>query len=158
MIAVDIAYEVDSMEDRAPSELVESMLVSIVKLLGEDDCEFSCTFVGDETMRELNNAYRGKDESTDILSFVQTEEDDEFPFPTAEESESRMLGDMLISLDTMERNCEYFTVSFQEELVRLLIHGVLHLLGWDHETNEIIEPMLQKQEDLLKIVMKELKR
>lgn len=155
MIAVDIAYEVESMEQRAPRDMVEKMIIRTLASLHEDDCELSCTFIGDGTMREMNNAYRGKDESTDILSFVQSEDDDEFPFPTMDDSESRMLGDMVISLDTMERNCEYFKVPVQQELIRLLIHGVLHLLGWDHETNEMSEPMLEKQEDLLKIVTKE---
>jgi probable rRNA maturation factor len=58
----------------------------------------------------------------------------------------------------MERNCDYFKVPAREELIRLLIHGVLHLLGWDHETNGISEPMLIKQEDLLKNVTKESER
>jgi probable rRNA maturation factor len=55
----------------------------------------------------------------------------------------------------MEKNCEFFSVDPSQELSRLLVHGVLHLVGWDHATNEMDEPMLIKQEELLKIVEKE---
>jgi probable rRNA maturation factor len=158
MIAVDISYETEAMEERAPHDVVEKMIVRTLELLGEESGELSCTFVGDETMREMNHTYRGKDESTDILSFVQSEDDTDFPFPEMEDQQDRVLGDMVISLDTMERNCDYFKVPAREELIRLLIHGVLHLLGWDHETNGISEPMLIKQEDLLKNVTKESER
>jgi probable rRNA maturation factor len=106
-------------------------------------------------MSELNQQYRGKDEPTDILSFVQ-EDGDEFPIFSENLDQSKPLGDMLISLQTMKRNCSEFSVSEGEELTRLMIHGVLHLLGWDHATNEGDEPMLQKQEELVKIVAKEL--
>lgn len=155
MISVDIAYEVEDMELRAPQDLVHSVVVKALHLMGQTEGELSCTFVSDETMTEMNLAYRGKEESTDILSFVQTEAEDEFPFPMGDSAEP-MLGDLVISLDTMDQNCVYFSVEPEEELLRLLIHGVLHLLGFDHASNEMTEPMLQKQEELLKMVTKEL--
>jgi probable rRNA maturation factor len=63
--------------------------------------------------------------------------------------EVEVLGDMVISLDTLKRNALSFSVEEEEELTRLLIHGLLHLLGEDHESNEVQEPMLVKQEQLL---------
>ena len=155
MITVDITYESDSMEPRAPRDHVASLIARICNLLEEFTCELSCSFVGDATMEQLNHAYRGKQESTDILSFVQHDDEDEFPLFPGEVTGERLLGDIVISLDAMEKNCEEFFVSSEEELIRLLTHGVLHLLGWEHETNESNEPMLQKQEELVKMVRKE---
>ena len=155
MITVDISYELDSMESRAPRDTIISLVTRICNLLGEFTCELSCSFVGDATMEQLNHTYRGKQESTDILSFVQESTGDDFPIFPGEETGERLLGDLVISLDAMERNCEAFSVSSEEELTRLLTHGVLHLLGWEHETNESDQPMLQKQEELVKMVMKE---
>ena len=155
MITVDISYESSSYEEVAPREFIEAIIQKTCSLLHVDNCELSCSFIGDETMSELNQQYRGKDEPTDILSFVQ-KDGDEFPIFSENIDQSKPLGDMLISLQTMKRNCSEFSVSEGEELTRLMIHGVLHLLGWDHATNEGDEPMLQKQEELVKIVAKEL--
>lgn len=151
---IDISHESVGMVQRAPVEVVESVLAKVLAIVGKRKCELSCSFVSDETMRELNHTYRQKDESTDILSFVQSDDDDEFAF-TPDEGEPEVLGDIVISLDAMERNCEAFGVTSEEELRRLLIHGVLHLTGWDHQTNDADEPMLVKQEALLKILEKE---
>lgn len=154
MIGIDISYETDEMMARAPRDTVEAVLVKALELVGKSSCELSCSFVSEHAMRELNASYRNKNESTDILSFVQSEGDDGFDFPFDEDS-PELLGDIIISLDDMEKNCEFFSVDPSQELSRLLVHGVLHLVGWDHATNEMDEPMLIKQEELLKIVEKE---
>jgi len=73
------------------------------------------------------------------------------PFPvTQEEGEPYSAGDIIISLETVEENSKYFKVSYEEELKRVLIHGILHLMGLDHETNSEDEEMLIKQEKILK--------
>jgi probable rRNA maturation factor len=154
MIGIDISYESDEMMARAPRDSVEAVLMKVLELVGKGSCELSCSFVSENAMRDLNASYRDKDESTDILSFVQSEGDDGFDFPSDEDS-PELLGDIIISLDDMEKNCEFFSVDPSQELSRLLVHGVLHLVGWDHATNEMDEPMLIKQEELLKIVEKE---
>jgi probable rRNA maturation factor len=154
MIGIDISYESDEMMARAPRDTVEAVLMKVLELVGKGSCELSCSFVSENAMRDLNASYRDKDESTDILSFVQSEGDDGFDFPSDEDS-PELLGDIIISLDDMEKNCEFFSVDPSQELSRLLVHGVLHLVGWDHATNEMDEPMLIKQEELLKIVEKE---
>lgn len=148
---IDITYEQPQFEQMAPRDLVTSRLDSILGELGQEGCEFSVTFATDETIRDLNREYRDKDEPTDILTFVQADGPDEFAWPEAGAGEERttLLGDMVISLDALQRNAQYFTVSTDEELFRLLIHGVLHLLGRDHKTNDESEPMLMEQEALL---------
>lgn len=151
---IDISYESEEFRDAAPEALVLSRLQSILGELGQEGCEFSVTFASDATIQELNKTYRGKDEPTDILSFVQMDSPDDFDWPDFETDEddedmNTVLGDMVISLDALQRNAQSFTVSPDEELFRLLIHGVLHLLGGDHKTNDESEPMLKEQEELL---------
>ncbi|MDR2747956.1 MAG: rRNA maturation RNase YbeY [Treponema sp.] len=111
--------------------------------LGRDGWDLSVLYCGDSFIRILNRRYRGRDEATDILSFPQGED-----FPPAP-GERRAAGDIVISLDTLAENAGFFGVSVDEELRRLLIHGILHLDGMDHHTNEKTEPMLRLQEEIL---------
>ena len=145
---IDISYEDTSEEKRIDEQVVEGRLYRILDALGVDTpVEFSVSFVDDDAIHQLNKQYRDIDRPTDILTFVQ-EDDQSFPGMPAEEA--RVLGDMVISLSSMRSNAEAYGVSEDEELYRLLVHGVLHLLGENHETNDVgKEPMLQKQERLL---------
>lgn len=153
---IDISYEDEAFKEAAPEMLVHDRLFEILQALDVENCEFSVSFVSDQAMQELNNTYRGKNEPTDILSFVQDDDIEDFTWPEVafEEDDTppeplKVLGDMVISLDTLKRNAQSFTVSPDEELFRLLIHGVLHLLGNDHASNDASEPMLLQQEELL---------
>jgi probable rRNA maturation factor len=116
----------------------------VLKELDVDGRELSILLCDDDAITELNRDYRGKDESTDVLSFAQQEAGSDF-FPDM----YQLLGDIIISTDTLKRNAEYFTVPMELELKRLVIHGILHLIGMDHETNDAAEPMLVRQEELL---------
>ena len=123
-----------------------------LKALGEikrDNWDLSILLCGDKIIKELNAKYRGKEEATDVLSF-------ELGAEIQEEGGVRCLpGDIVISLDTLRENAHYFQISEEEELRRLLIHGILHLDGMDHRTNDNTEPMIALQEDLLKKLKKE---
>jgi len=117
-----------------------------LKVLDEikrDNWELSVLFCGDKTITDLNFQYRNKNEPTDILSFNLGE--------TIKEGEKTtyLPGDIVISLDTMKENAIYFQTPQDEELRRLLIHGILHLDGMDHKTLEKDEPMLALQENIL---------
>jgi len=153
---VDITYEDESYQEIAPENLVEKRVFSVLETLDVEPCELSLSFVSDTAMQELNKTYRDKDESTDILSFVQDDDVEDFCWPelsfagdSAPPVELRVLGDMVISIDTLKRNAQSFSVDVDEELFRLLIHGLLHLLGFDHASNDATEPMLVQQEQLL---------
>jgi len=148
---IDVSYEQGKCSAIAPEKVVLSRLDSILEGLGVDhSVEFSVSFVDDASIQELNRNYRNKDESTDILTFVQKDAKDVSWPDSSQEEHAEVLGDMVISLETLQRNSEYFNVPPDEELYRLLVHGVLHLLGYDHKTNDVeSEPMLQKQEALL---------
>jgi probable rRNA maturation factor len=85
--------------------------------------EMALVLAGDRTLRRLNRRYRGKDRPTDVLSF---------PGPGRGEG----LGDVLISVESAERNARVLGLSLARELDVLALHGLLHLLGYDHETDD----------------------
>jgi probable rRNA maturation factor len=120
-----------------------SFTLKVLDFIHRDGWDLSVVFCDNRYIRSLNSRFRHKDEPTDVLSFALGE--------TLEENgEKRYLpGDIVISLETLAENARYFQVSEDEELRRLLIHGVLHLNGLDHDSNEEKEPMLQLQEKLL---------
>ena len=98
-------------------------------LLNDLECnnaELSILITGDEEIRELNKSYRANDSATDVLSFPMGESGS---FPAVAE----LLGDVVISLNCVERQAVENEVSVKEEILRLLTHGILHLVGYDHE-------------------------
>ncbi len=101
------------------------------------DCELSITFIDDAQMRELNRTYRKIDRTTDVLSFPQSEWPD-----------FTILGDIIISLDTAERHSKSYGVSLHEELKKLIVHGILHLLGHDHKKKKETEIMREREKEL----------
>jgi probable rRNA maturation factor len=107
----------------------ERIATIILECVGRADAELSVAFVGDDRMRELNRDWRGKDSTTDVLSFSQLE--GELPGGA-----SVMLGDVVISVPVLERQAADGGWTVDEELARLLLHGVLHLLGFDHESDD----------------------
>jgi probable rRNA maturation factor len=91
-------------------------------VLGVERSEFSVVFVTDETIRRYNRDYRGFDKPTDVLSFSG---DDDY------------LGDILISSETAYNQAlKSKILSFETNIHRLLLHGLLHLMGYDHETDD----------------------
>ena len=88
--------------------------------------EISILFCDDAEIQRLNRDYRGKDKPTDVLSFSAIENGQEFLFGAS-------LGDLVISIPTTIRQAKKYRVSAALELLRLLIHGMLHLFGYDHE-------------------------
>jgi probable rRNA maturation factor len=109
----------------------------LLKLLSLNRCELSLVLTGDRSIRELNRIFRGKDRSTDVLSFPQLEE---WSVEGAELTQRHQrkavpLGDVVISVDTALRQAEQLGVTSESRLRTLLIHGVLHLVGYDHETS-----------------------
>lgn len=103
---------------------IEKVIQKIMALAGEPHAEVSVEFVGDRRMRRLNRDYRGRDVPTDVLSF---------PMREAVGPATPLLGDVVISLPTAIRYATRNRRSLDQEVVRLLIHGILHLLGYDHE-------------------------
>lgn len=92
----------------------------------ENVTELSILLTDDREIHELNAGYRNKDKPTDVLSFAQLE-GEFFSFPGSS------LGDVVISTETAVKQAKKYRHSFEAEILRLLIHGILHLLGYDHE-------------------------
>ena len=101
--------------------------------------EICVSFVDDKAMRRLNKEFRNIDKTTDVLSFAQ---------------EGDLLGDVVISLDTVNRHALIYKTTPENEIKRLLIHGVLHLLGYDHKNKEERKIMREKEKELNKNINK----
>jgi probable rRNA maturation factor len=94
-----------------------------------DGSDAAVAFVSDRRMRELNKLFRGKDATTDVLSFPH--EADEF-----EQADPRFLGDIVISAEEAARQAEENGLSLEAEIKQLILHGLLHLCGYDHEADD----------------------
>jgi probable rRNA maturation factor len=125
-----------------------AFLQEALQAVQASDFEVSVTLCRDATIRELNRQWRGKDEATDVLSF-EADPEDEPNHPVRVPRGEGCYGDLVISMDTLHVNSAYFGVDWQEELMRVSVHGFLHLMGWDHATNDPSEPMLVHQESIL---------
>jgi probable rRNA maturation factor len=138
------------------NEVTDEEMKMIEKLLNyaaevenvQDGAEVSVTFVDNEKIREINRDYRGKDKPTDVISFALEEMGDgEIEIVGAEMPP--MLGDIIISVPKAREQAEEYGHSFMRELGFLAVHGFLHLLGYDHETEEEEKEMFSKQEQIL---------
>jgi len=104
-------------------KLLSKIANRALEVLGLSKVELSIVLVSDAQIKRLNKLYRNKDKPTDVLSF-----------PIGEKVEDWLiLGDIVISVDTARRQAQELGYSLEEELKRLLVHGLVHLLGYDHE-------------------------
>lgn len=122
----ETAYPV---RDEAAAEIVRRVLAA-----EGVDAAIAVAFLDEPAVAELNGRYRGYAESTDVLSFPAAGAEDAWPEP--EESEGESLGDVVICPAVAERNALEDEIPLGEEILRLLVHGALHLLGYDHEGDE----------------------
>ena len=123
-------------------EKLISQAKQVLGILELRDAELSLLICDDAFIHPLNRDYRGKDKPTDVLSFAQREGD--FAF-----EDDPILGDVIISLETTIRQAEERKHSTQRELSILLIHGILHLIGYDHIEDDEAEIMETKEKEIL---------
>ena len=109
----------------------------MLDVLGLGSAELSLVLVSDRVMHDLNRDWRGKDRPTDVLAFAQSEHG---PAPEG------LLGDVVISVDTARRQAVSLGHSLVVEADRLLVHGLLHLLGYDHERSPAEARRMQRKE------------
>jgi probable rRNA maturation factor len=145
VIEVELEDDVSQLSPLTTREVSE-FARQVLDYLGISDKELSVMLCSDAAIQEFNRNYRAKDEPTDVLSFSQSEGDEDFSLTAG----AQLLGDIVISLETVRKNAEIFGVSHNEEFSRLLIHGILHLIGMDHISNAPDEQMLIYQEQILK--------
>ena len=106
--------------------------------------EVSVLFLDNASIRELNREYRGKDKPTDVLSFSQLEGESPVVGP--------VLGDLVISFEYAQAEARKRSIPLEEEVLRLLIHGLLHLFGFDHEAvpNSVRQRMKRREQKLMR--------
>lgn len=120
----------------------------------DKDQQIGLRFVSEREMTALNRAYRGKNCATDVLSFSAVERSGA-PFPGATRSprEAHDVGDIVICPKVVLREAERRAIAPREELVRMLVHGTLHLAGYGHDTPETEDRMFSLQEDIIERVL-----
>lgn len=106
---------------------------------GYPSCEVCLLLTDDEEVRELNRDYRGQDKPTDVLSFGQL--DSAGSHPAGTDGPPLCLGDIVISVETARRQAPTYERTFQQEMELLAVHGALHLVGYDDETDDDAEAM-----------------
>lgn len=133
------------------SEDVEIYLEDIRKVLNTalsnekvKDVEFNIIFVDEDYIHNLNKTYRGIDRVTDVISFALEDDPDTVIY------DKRVLGDIYICLKRCHEQSVEYGHSFKREICFLSVHGLYHLLGYDHMTKEDEEIMFGKQEEALK--------
>ena len=105
-------------------EFVQSLIPAVDEAEGKT---FTVAFVSDDRMKQLNSLFRGKEATTDVLSFPR--QPDEF------DPHKNELGDIVISAEQARKQCSESGLSLDEEVKQLILHGLLHLCGYDHETD-----------------------
>ena len=138
-------FEIENLTKEKIEELetIENLLNFIIKKEKLENCLFNIIIVDNEYIHKINKEYRGIDRPTDVISFALEDEKDFIEY------EFRVLGDIYISLDKTKEQANTYGHSFLRELSFLTVHGLLHLLGYDHMVKEEEEIMFKKQDEIL---------
>lgn len=143
--AVDLHYEIEKLSN------LYSKILPLKKCIPEEtaNVEISLTIATPEAIQAINNKYRDVDKPTDVLSFPMWENDDG-NFEPARQWETLPLGDIVICPDFILANAKNNNKTFRQELVLIVSHGLLHLIGRDHNTAERKKNMWEEQELIVK--------
>lgn len=147
-LVIDLIDETKEISEKDSSYIVELLNFAAAMEKVQAETEISLTFVSNEKIREINREYRNKDSVTDVISFAM-EEMGEGEMELVGLEMPRVLGDIIISVARTKEQAEEYGHSFMRELGFLAVHGFLHLLGYDHETEEDEKEMFTRQKDIL---------
>ena len=131
-------------EEFTYGDIIEKVVNKAFELECVKKASCSIIIVDNSFIHKLNKEYRGIDRETDVISFA-LEDDKSMIIP----NEIRLLGDIYISLDKAKEQAEAYGHSLERELCFLAVHGIYHLLGYDHESEEEAKIMFKKQEEVL---------
>lgn len=154
-LTVEVEVFGESLEEVAaiaPPQLWQDWIQTWLRYLAPDlspiaAYELSLQFTTDAVIHQLNRDYRQHDQPTDVLSFAAL---DDAPLPpTVLAAIPLNLGDLIVSVDTARQQAQAHGHSLREELVWLVAHGLLHLLGWDHPDEVHLKQMWEQQRSLL---------
>ena len=137
-----ISFEPETLtvDDKIFEEIMRAADV-VGEIYGVENSELSITLTDDENIHALNKKYRGIDRATDVLSFAFRESDE----PAVIGADFEILGDVIISLERAKVQAEEFGHSFLREIIFLEVHGLLHLLGYDHIADDERQEMEMEQ-------------
>jgi len=119
--------------------------IDVLALDVEEQTELSLVFTDDAHIRQLNAAWRGKDKPTNVLSFPIADAEPGLPLPP-------MLGDIVLAFETVQREALAEEKPFEHHLAHLILHGFLHLLGYDHEEEGEAERMEESERRVLAVL------
>ena len=125
-------------------EVLEPLLTYALEVENVDNLEFNVIIINNEEIHKINNEYRGIDRPPDVISFALEDYKD-----IKYENDYRVLGDIYISIDKVKEQAKEYGHSEKRELAFLAVHGLLHLLGYDHMEKEDEKVMFSKQELIL---------
>ncbi len=129
-----------------PKEFFQKIVKKVLSGENKKEQDLSVALVGQGRMRELNKKYRGKNRATDVLAFPQPRISLK-GFKADSVQTFQGLGEIVICLREVKKNANRFNSSFKKELSLILIHGILHLLGYDHEKNKEEADKMSKKEE-----------
>lgn len=119
---------------RVDEKFLEKIIKDILKNEGVESIELSVALAGEKRIRELNKLYREKDKATDVLSFIY-------------DNIKEYKGEIVLCLEQINKNAKMNNSSFKKELSKVLIHGVLHILGYEHEAGKEKAELMQQKEN-----------
>ncbi len=137
---VTIVDKVNYLKKEQKQKLKKLTLSILRKLKIPNRKELCITFVNDESMRKINEDYRKINRTTDVLAFQQ------------EGPDTSLLGDIIISIETAVRRSNMHNMKLQDEINILIIHGVLHLLGYNHKRKTEAREMREKESELFSYI------
>jgi probable rRNA maturation factor len=147
-LVIDFLDETNNVANEQIDEIEKLLNFAAAKLAIEEGSEVSVTFVTNERIQEINREYRDKDAVTDVISFA-LEELGEGEIELIGANMPRILGDIIISTAKAEEQAKEYGHSFMREFGFLAVHGFLHLLGYDHMTEEDEREMFTLQKEIL---------
>ena len=143
-IAIDVTVEAGDWSMIDPTALAETAVVAAVERSGVDIAagpEVGVIFSDDDRLRELNGRHRGKDRATNVLSFPAA--------PPASDLYGPLLGDIVLAQETVLAEAEARGIAVADHSIHLIVHGFLHLIGFDHETDQMAVEMESLETDIL---------
>lgn len=126
---------------RIDKDFIKSVSEFSLAYLHKNNCEISVVLEDDSTIRELNQQYRGINRETDVLSFSSNE--------VVPETGNNYIGDVILSLAYIKKQAKELKIDYESELANLIIHGIMHLLGYDHQEKKSEQEMFSMQGEIL---------
>ncbi|PAQ13296.1 rRNA maturation RNase YbeY [Bacillus sp. FJAT-42315] len=148
-LVIDIIDETEELKEQTHQLIIDILNFTAKKEGVNAGSEVSITLTDNERIQEINRDYRDKDQPTDVISFALEEMGEEEVAITGADDLPRVLGDIIISIPRAKEQAEEYGHSFERELGFLVVHGLLHLLGYDHMTEEEEKVMFAKQREIL---------